>query len=446
MFVLYYCRRRRAKFKKPRVGYGEMSARRGTAAGKSGTPKPQSGGKRLFYSYSHRDESLRKKLETHLAMLRREHVITEWHDRKLLAGHDWETEIDEQVETADIILLLVSSDFLSSDYCFGKEMRRALERQASGEAIVIPIILRDCDWHTAPFSRLQALPTDAKPVTSWANRDEAFKDVAIGIRRTVAAGHILPAQPRRARRGASQAQVNPAPAKTSSPSIPTQKRLSPKATQQLFTRAEARISPPHGFRTSAAELVVVVAPASEKPLIRPSQLDSAGLQQWLAKTVKFGRNGVLDSNAETRTFIRDEALWLSQQDRSMTVCAEGDIVIRQPAENDWRNRSGVLAIIEEDLSFSVSKALRLAAAVLQHIDRSSSVQFVAVIAALVGANYLPWRTRTEHQASPNSATFGSRPERAVAILTPKLRAVAELRSANAKLTADLIALLRRAGA
>ncbi|WP_437682868.1 pentapeptide repeat-containing protein [Sorangium sp. So ce131] len=142
---------------------------------------------RLFFSYSHKDEALRDALETHLALLKREGLLQSWHDRRIAAGDAWAGQIDEHLHEADVILLLVSADFLASDYCFDREMRRALERHDAGEARVIPVILRQTDWHSAPFARLQALPNDGKPVTSWQNPDEAWTEVAKGIRRAVEA-------------------------------------------------------------------------------------------------------------------------------------------------------------------------------------------------------------------------------------------------------------------
>jgi tetratricopeptide (TPR) repeat protein/energy-coupling factor transporter ATP-binding protein EcfA2 len=138
----------------------------------------------VFYSYSHKDEKLREKLEEHLAQLKRENVINDWHDRKLSGGSEWAGQIDEHLEAADIILLLVSSSFLASAYCNDVEVKQAMARHEADEARVIPIILRPCDWTTAPFSKLQGFPEDAKPITLWPNRDEAFLDVAKGIRAT----------------------------------------------------------------------------------------------------------------------------------------------------------------------------------------------------------------------------------------------------------------------
>ncbi len=141
----------------------------------------------IFYSYAHEDEKLRNKLEQQLALLQLHGQITNWHDRKINPGREWANEIDANLNKAQIILLLVSPAFLSSDYCYGVEMKRALERHESGEARVIPIILRPVHWEDAPFGKLQALPTDGKPVTSrsWHNLDEAFFDIAQGIRKAV---------------------------------------------------------------------------------------------------------------------------------------------------------------------------------------------------------------------------------------------------------------------
>lgn len=141
---------------------------------------------KLFFSYSHKDEPLRDQLATHLSQLKRDKIITDWHDRNITAGTDWAQAIDDNLNTANIILLLISSDFLASDYCYDKEMTRALERHNQNTARVIPIILRPCDWHSAPFGKLQALPKDAKPVTQWSNPDEAFTNIAQGIRKAVA--------------------------------------------------------------------------------------------------------------------------------------------------------------------------------------------------------------------------------------------------------------------
>jgi hypothetical protein len=136
----------------------------------------------VFFSYSHADERLRDQLEKQLSMLKRQGVIETWHDRRIGAGEDIDRAIDERINTDDIILLLVSADFLASDYCYDVEMTRGMERHKAGEATVIPVILRACDWHHAPFGKLNAIPRDGKPVTLWPDADEAFLEVAKAIR------------------------------------------------------------------------------------------------------------------------------------------------------------------------------------------------------------------------------------------------------------------------
>jgi internalin A len=140
---------------------------------------------RLFYSYSHEDETLRNQLETHLKLLHRQGLIEPWHDRQIEAGDEWKRKIDEHLERAAIILLLVSADFITSDYCYDKEMQQALERHERGEARVIPVVVRDVNWRIAPFAKLQALPKDGKAVTLWENRDSAWRNVSEGIERVV---------------------------------------------------------------------------------------------------------------------------------------------------------------------------------------------------------------------------------------------------------------------
>jgi hypothetical protein len=139
----------------------------------------------VFFSYSHKDEALKNKLADQLTILQRLGVITSWNDRMIDPGSNWRTAIDRHLNDAKIILLFISADFLASDFCYGIEMKRAIERHECGEARVIPVILRACLWTGAPFGKLQALPVDGKPITSWANMDEAFKEVAEGVEKAV---------------------------------------------------------------------------------------------------------------------------------------------------------------------------------------------------------------------------------------------------------------------
>src|SRR6266487_921701 len=139
----------------------------------------------LFYSYAREDEALRDKLNEHLALLKRQGIISDWHEREITAGSLWAEELSKHLKAARIRLLLISPAFIASDYYYGVEMQEAMQRHIAGEATVIPIILRPCDWEAAPFGALQALPKNAKAVTMWANRDAAFTNIAKGIRKLV---------------------------------------------------------------------------------------------------------------------------------------------------------------------------------------------------------------------------------------------------------------------
>jgi hypothetical protein len=139
----------------------------------------------VFIAYSHKDDDLRSELETHLSSLKRDGKISPWYDRAIEGGSEWEALLKAKLESSPIILLLISANFLASDYCYDTEMKRAIERHEKGTAVVIPIILRPCDWLSSPFSKLQALPKNIVPITKWDDRDSAFLDVVQSIRRVV---------------------------------------------------------------------------------------------------------------------------------------------------------------------------------------------------------------------------------------------------------------------
>lgn len=139
-------------------------------------------GVNVFASYSHHDEGLWNELQKHLAVLRREDLISCWHDRRITAGRDWNAEIDTNLRESQVVLLLVSADFVNSDYCWDVELKEALEMHQRGTARVIPIILRHCEWQHTPFGKLLAVPTDGKPVTDFRPRDKALLQIAKAIR------------------------------------------------------------------------------------------------------------------------------------------------------------------------------------------------------------------------------------------------------------------------
>jgi hypothetical protein len=139
----------------------------------------------VFIAYSRKDQEFRGELIKHLKPLERRGLIRSWHDRLIGAGDEWKNALDQKLEEADVVLLLVSVDFIASDYCYEIEMKRALERHREGTARVIPILIRDCHWKDAPFAKLQMLPPNAKAVASWRNWDKAWSDIVDGIRAAI---------------------------------------------------------------------------------------------------------------------------------------------------------------------------------------------------------------------------------------------------------------------
>jgi formylglycine-generating enzyme required for sulfatase activity len=125
---------------------------------------------KIFLSYAHRDDEYRQELMVQLSSLLNRKLVEIWHDRQILAGSDWATDISQSLELADIILFLVSADFIDSKYCYGIEMARAIEREQAQTARAIPVIIRYCDWQPTPLGKLQALPRDGRPVAAWGNK------------------------------------------------------------------------------------------------------------------------------------------------------------------------------------------------------------------------------------------------------------------------------------
>ena len=177
----------------------------------------------VFFSYCHADEALRDQLEKQLSMLKRQGVIDTWHDRRIGAGQEIDSAIDNHINSDEIVLLLVSPDFIASDYCYNIEMTRAMERHSANEAIVIPVILRACDWHHAPFGKLLATPEDGKPVTLWPDRDVAFLQVAQAVRK--AAERCRKDMPSPASQISRAAPATPQPPSQSATSSPRSSNL-----------------------------------------------------------------------------------------------------------------------------------------------------------------------------------------------------------------------------
>jgi len=137
---------------------------------------------KVFFSYSHKDEGARNELEKHLAILKREGAIETWHDRRIPVGADLDNVIDQNLIESNLCLLLVSPDFLASEYCYSMEMKKALEMRQQHATWVIPIILDHCDWQNTPLGGLLACPTDGKPVSDYPNPNRAFNEITHAIR------------------------------------------------------------------------------------------------------------------------------------------------------------------------------------------------------------------------------------------------------------------------
>ncbi|MDY4350375.1 toll/interleukin-1 receptor domain-containing protein [Pectobacterium sp. CHL-2024] len=141
---------------------------------------------KVFISYSHKDEPYKETLDEHLSLLKRKNIINTWNDRRLIAGQSWDKEISDNILDSDVIIFLVSSSFISSDYCFGVEMKKALELHNENKSVVVPLIIRPCDWQAAEFGCLQGLPKDANPISKWDNEDEGWLDAVNGIKSLIA--------------------------------------------------------------------------------------------------------------------------------------------------------------------------------------------------------------------------------------------------------------------
>ena len=312
---------------------------------------------RLFYSYAPKDESFRRELEKHLSMLRWQGLIAEWDNRNISAGTEWAREIDSHLNAADIVLLLISSDFLASDYCYSIEVKRALERHEAGEARVIPVLLRPVDLEETSFSKLQALPTNGKPIKNWSKRDDAFLDVVQGIRRVV--GELrtthaadpssqgmktAPIAPQRT--GQDESRESQASQRTTSPVVSNvflfnQQLSSPG---EFFCRARERLALLD--RTSKHASTSIVGPRrigktwlmSYLQLVAPEKLGSRFLLSYLDATAQQG--------ATVAGFAASVLEVLTSQKYTFTDKQEALLVLEQEVQDLARDHVLVLCIDE----------------------------------------------------------------------------------------------------
>jgi len=425
---------------------------------------------RVFISYSHKDERLRRELETHLAQLEREGLIEHWQDRKIGAGEEWAGAIDTHLAKADIVLLLISADFIASRYCYDIEMRRALNRHRAGRARVIPIILRAADWHTAPFGKLQALPTEGKPVANRRPRDVAWLEVATGIRAVARALRTAPAPPTRARPTTTAATArgaipSPAPASAGNPTVtrrrgggatraastggrPTSSRPKRAAVATASDAAgldvRARALVPPGRHGGEARLCVALAGGPERRALRPSELEDPALAEALLQAALFGPAALFDRTAGNATRREGAALVIEQAGASLRIDEAGTVRLLLPARHEDRSaRNGISSIIEEEVRERLERALRRGGTVLDRLDRARHRTDIAVVVALLGGGWLPWRTRAEQAANPGTATMGTGGDRLIVPERPLVRSRAAFARERSALALDLTVLLRR---
>jgi len=140
----------------------------------------------LFVSYSRKDEKYLEDFKVQTAGLRRNNQMELWTDQDITAGKVWEKTLKQQLESADIIVFLLSPDFIASDYIYDVEITKAIERHDNGEVIIVPVLIRPCDFDSTPLTKFQALPKNAKPIKKWEDTDEAWMDVVIGLKKTIA--------------------------------------------------------------------------------------------------------------------------------------------------------------------------------------------------------------------------------------------------------------------
>ncbi|MGB3493051.1 MAG: toll/interleukin-1 receptor domain-containing protein [Elainellaceae cyanobacterium] len=232
----------------------------------------------LFISYTHKDEDLKDELAIHLASLKREGAINPWQDRDIEAGAEWDDEIRTALESAQIILLLITPRFIASRYCFDEETKRAMERHEAGTARVIPIIMKPSDWTTSPFSKLQVLPKEGKPVTRWDDQDEALVNVVSGLRRVVKSLANKPSS------SGTQAETAPtahdAGGASSSPTVSAASSSSPESPLQKRRKLNKLLSGIPGPQFSSVVTVIRPPAGVVPPASAPQSERVAALMDW----------------------------------------------------------------------------------------------------------------------------------------------------------------------
>jgi len=217
----------------------------------------------------------------------------------------------------------------------------------------------------------------------------------------------------------------------------------PADTQGLLERAEALLAGP-GHRSTAPSITLAVAAGPEQSVLRPAELRDVTLARDIQRDALFGDHAVLDSSEGTESTVTAEGLVLQQRAGEILITSAGSVRITLPAMSHPTDRLSVISsLIDEDVTSAVARALTFAAWLLDRIDPLERLTDVVPVVELAGAGYLPWRTRAEAAASPNSATMGSGSDRAVVALNPARRHRQALTHDAGRIAEDLTVLLRQ---
>ncbi|MFL5328589.1 MAG: toll/interleukin-1 receptor domain-containing protein [Gemmataceae bacterium] len=289
----------------------------------------------VFFCYSHKDEQTRDDLEAHCATLKNQGLISTWHDRRIIAGDEWDGKIGENLEQADIILLLVTHNFLDSRYINDVELKRALEKHAAGEARVIPVIVDHCDWQASVIGKLQAVPPDGKPIAKFPNRNEALVEVVKAIREVI-----------KARVGVA----NPAPTKAAAATPPAARIVPEARSSNLRVKKTITDHDRDTFRETAFEYIAKYFDSSLAELEKRNDGITTKFRQKDANhfTARIYRGGTCVSECGIRLNggMMGKHISYSQQpdstnsfNESMDVADDGYSLFMRPSMGMWRSGS-----------------------------------------------------------------------------------------------------------
>ena len=199
---------------------------------------------------------------------------------------------------------------------------------------------------------------------------------------------------------------------------------------------------PQADRGSQASLVLAMAWGPKQQVLRPRELEDAGLRKRLHSEARFGEHAILDELAEAQVALRGDALIVEQRGRALRLDELGSMIVEQPALGG--DDRGFRWLVEEELVDRLERALMFAARVLDTIDGTGRLTHAAVASALCDAGHNGWKTREEYQRQPSSGTVGMAESRIVVAIRPPVRTREELRHDAKSIAEDLVHLLRRA--